>query len=171
MALSHSILWWWFSSEVMPDSCDPMDCSLPGSSVRGIFQSRILWWVVISFSRRSSWPRNWTWVSCIAGRFFTDCLMKEAQLYPFICRWTFRCCTLLRFETLALPHGLTTTLLQTCFFPLCQVENPQSSPRLSDHLLCTRVSWSGPCSISTWPFLAETWGLGHVGYKVHLQWK
>ena len=66
----------------------------------------------------SSQPRNWTWVSCIAGRFFTDWAMKEAQLYPFICQWTFRCNTFLRFETLALPHGLTTILLQICFF-LC----------------------------------------------------
>ena len=49
-----------------------MDCSLPGSSVRGIIQARILEWVAISFSRGSSQPRNRTWVSCIAGRFFTD---------------------------------------------------------------------------------------------------
>ena len=50
---------------------DPMDCSLPGSSVSGIFQARILKWVVISFSRGSSRPRDWTCASCIAGRFFT----------------------------------------------------------------------------------------------------
>ena len=37
---------------------DPMDCSLPGSSVYGIFQARILEWVAISFSRRSSQPRD-----------------------------------------------------------------------------------------------------------------
>ena len=42
-----------------------MDCSLPGSSVHGIFQARILEWVAISFSRGSSWPRNWTGVSCV----------------------------------------------------------------------------------------------------------
>ena len=36
--------------------CDPMDCSLPGSSVHGIFQARVLEWVAISFSRRSSNP-------------------------------------------------------------------------------------------------------------------
>ena len=47
-----------------------MDCSLPGSSVHGISQARILEWVVISFSRGSSWSRNRTWVSCLAGRFF-----------------------------------------------------------------------------------------------------
>ena len=51
--------------------CDPMGCSLPGSSVHGILQARILEWVVIPFSRGSSQPRNQTWVSCIAGRCFT----------------------------------------------------------------------------------------------------
>ena len=95
-----------------PTLCNPMDCSLPGSSVHGILQARILeWvampphppgdlpnlgieprsptlqavlyclshqgsprileWVAYPFSRGSSWPRDWTWVSCIAGRFFT----------------------------------------------------------------------------------------------------
>ena len=51
--------------------CDPLDCSLPGSSVHGIFQARVLEWVAISFSRGSSQPRDWTRVSCIAGRYFT----------------------------------------------------------------------------------------------------
>ena len=51
--------------------CDPVDYGLPGSSVHGIFQARILEWVAISFSRRSSWPRNWTRVSHIVGRCFT----------------------------------------------------------------------------------------------------
>ena len=51
--------------------CDPMDCSLTGSSIHGIFQARILEWVAISFSRRSSQPRDWTWVSHIVGRCFT----------------------------------------------------------------------------------------------------
>ena len=50
---------------------DPMDCSLPGSSVHGIFQARVLEWVAISFSRGSSQPRDWTQVSCIAGIHFT----------------------------------------------------------------------------------------------------
>ena len=48
-----------------------MDCSPPGSSVHGILQARILEWVAISISRESSWPRDRTRVSCIAGRFFT----------------------------------------------------------------------------------------------------
>ena len=48
-----------------------MYCSLPGSSIHGIFQARVLEWVAISFSRGSSRPRDWTQVSCIAGRHFT----------------------------------------------------------------------------------------------------
>ena len=51
--------------------CDPMDCSLSGSSVHGIFQARLLEWIAISFSRGSSRPRNRTPVSRIAGRCFT----------------------------------------------------------------------------------------------------
>ena len=53
---------------------DPMDCSLPDSSVHGILQARILELVAIAFSRGSSRPRDQTLVSCIsciAGRFFT----------------------------------------------------------------------------------------------------
>ena len=53
-------------------------CSPPGSSVHGILQARILEWVAISFSRGSSWPRDWTQVSCTAGSFFTDWATKEA---------------------------------------------------------------------------------------------
>ena len=51
--------------------CEPMDCSLPGSSVHGILQARILELVAIPFSRDLLDPgRDWTQVSCIAGRFF-----------------------------------------------------------------------------------------------------
>ena len=58
--------------------CDLVDYSPPGSSVRGILQARILRWAAIPFSRRSSQPRDWTWVSCIAGRFSTIWATKEA---------------------------------------------------------------------------------------------
>ena len=60
--------------------CDPMDCSLPGSSVHGIFQARVLEWAAISFSKESSRPRDWTWVSRIAGRHFTIWATREAKL-------------------------------------------------------------------------------------------
>ena len=68
-----------WSLSVVSDSLWPMDCSLPGSSVRGIFQASILEWVTISSPRGSSWPRKWTWVSCIAGRFFTNWVTREAH--------------------------------------------------------------------------------------------
>ena len=56
--------------------CNPMDCSLPGSSVCGILQARILEWVAIPFSRASSQPRDQTQLSCIAGGFFKNCNKK-----------------------------------------------------------------------------------------------
>ena len=61
----------------MSDSCDHMDCSLPGSSVHGILQARILEWVAISFSRGASWPRDRILVSCTTGKFFTDWVTRE----------------------------------------------------------------------------------------------
>ena len=54
-----------------PTLCDPVDCSLPGSSIHGIFQASILEWVAISSSRGSSWPWDRTWVSHVVGRWFT----------------------------------------------------------------------------------------------------
>ena len=48
--------------------CDPVDCSLPDSSVHGILQARILEWVAISSSKGSSQPRDRTHVSCIGRR-------------------------------------------------------------------------------------------------------
>ena len=57
-------------AQLCPTLCDPVDCSLPGFSVHEIFQARILEWVTISFSRRSSQPRDQTQVSHIGGRHF-----------------------------------------------------------------------------------------------------
>ena len=62
-----------------PTLCDPMDCSLQGSSIHGIFQARVLEWVTISFSRGFSRPRDRTWVSRIADRHFTIWATREAS--------------------------------------------------------------------------------------------
>ena len=51
--------------------CDPVDCNPPSSSVHGILQARILEWVAIPSSRGFSQPKDGTWVSHTAGRFFT----------------------------------------------------------------------------------------------------
>ena len=61
--------------------CDPMDRRLPGSSVHGILQARILEWVAMPSSRGSSQPRDWNQVSHIAGRFFTIWATREAHEY------------------------------------------------------------------------------------------
>ena len=56
-------------------------CSPPGSSVHGILQARRLEWLAMPSSRGSSRTREWTWVSCTAGRFFTVWDTKEAHVY------------------------------------------------------------------------------------------
>ena len=55
-----------------PILCDPMNCSPLGSSVHGILQARMLEWVAIPSSRGSSWPRDWTCVSCV-GKLILHC--------------------------------------------------------------------------------------------------
>ena len=64
--------------------CNPMDCSLPSSSVHGIFQAIVLEWIAISFSRGSSWTRDQTWVSRIVDRRFTAWATREVQWFTNI---------------------------------------------------------------------------------------
>ena len=81
-SVSHSVV----------SDCDTMDCSPPGSSVHlqvRILQVRILEWVTIPFSRGSSWPRDWTWISCNVGRFFTIWVCEKVPVcekaHPTLC--------------------------------------------------------------------------------------
>ena len=60
-----------------------MGCNLPGSSVHGILQARILEQVAIPFSRVSSQPRDWTCIFCIAGIFFTISVTREAHIRQY----------------------------------------------------------------------------------------
>ena len=66
--------------------CDLMDGSPSGSSVHGILQARTPEWVAIFFSRGSSPLRDHTWVSYIAGKFFTNWDTREAQTQLWVCR-------------------------------------------------------------------------------------
>ena len=57
-----------------------MECSLPGSSVYGIAQARILEWLAIFFSRGFSWPRDWSHISCIGRRILYHWATLEADI-------------------------------------------------------------------------------------------
>ena len=70
-------------AQLCPTLCDPMDCSLPGSSIRGILQARILEGVAISFSRGSSRPRDRTLVSHTVGRLYRLSHQRRADRKPY----------------------------------------------------------------------------------------
>ena len=76
------MLWWRVKWSEVAQSCltlcDPMDCSLPGSSIHWSFQARVLEWVAIAFSRGSSPPMDRTWVLHIIGRRFIIWATREA---------------------------------------------------------------------------------------------
>ena len=65
-------------AQACPTLCDPMDYSLPDSSVIKILQARILEWIAIPFSRGFLQPRDQTWVTCITGKFSTLSATREA---------------------------------------------------------------------------------------------
>ena len=73
----------WVAS-VVSDSWDPMDCSLPGSSICGILQARILEWLAVSYSKEPSRPKDQTCVSYVslAGRLFTTSGTWEKPSIP-----------------------------------------------------------------------------------------
>ena len=101
--------WKWKESEVAqlcPILCDPMDRSLPGSSVRGIFQAIVLEWIAISFSRGSSRPRDGTQDSRIVDRRFTVWATREANDYGHLRSVSFN-----PFNTLFIYSGYNSSML------------------------------------------------------------
>ena len=87
------------SPSVMSGSLQPPDWSLSAYSIHGIFQARILEWVAITYSRESSWPRDWTWSLALQ----TDSLLsgneseshsKSLQPHGLSRWWSRRTCTL-----------------------------------------------------------------------------
>ena len=70
-------------AQLCPTLCDPMDCSPPGSSVHGILHAKILEWVAVSFSRGSSWPRDWIQMSFI-GRWILYHWALPLDIYSHI---------------------------------------------------------------------------------------
>ena len=84
---THESVWKCQSLQLCLTLWDPLDYSPPGSSVHGILQARILEWVAMPFSRGSSWPRDQTQVSCIAGRFLIIGTTREAHIYTYMLIW------------------------------------------------------------------------------------
>ena len=76
-------------AQLCPTLCDAMDCNPPCSSVHGILHARTLKWVAIPFSRISSWPRDWTQISCTADRFFILWATRETNSYRYGYRWRY----------------------------------------------------------------------------------
>ena len=74
----NSVRW-----SILSDSLRSLGLQPTGSRVHGISQARILEWLAIRFSRGSSWPRNQTWIFCIAGRFFTIWATICSQIITF----------------------------------------------------------------------------------------
>ena len=111
--------------------CDPMDCSLPGSSVHGILQARILEWVAMPSSRGSSWPRDLTWISCIAGRFFNLRATGKSSILHIV-KYTFQCYSLKSSYSFLLPwhwhlrkicnrSGNKTKVIRIPWFPIVDI--------------------------------------------------
>ena len=88
-----------------PTLCDPMNYKVPG-----ILQARILEWVAFPFSRGSSQPRDWTQVSCTAGRFFTSWATRETCVCACVCA---RVCALVCTHTM--QNSVFTSPIKTGF--------------------------------------------------------
>ena len=120
-----------------PTIYNPPDCGQPSSSVRGVFQARILEWVAISSSRGSSWPRDRTRVSCIASRLFTTETLEKPLNKQY-----FSLIVLIRPKFLLLDsHGIA--VLSDGFI----VGYKQASMSLENHLsfrLFAQLMWEGP---------------------------
>ena len=127
-----------------------MDCSLSGSSVHGIFQARILKWVAISFSRRSSQPRDWTPVSHYDA---VDALPSEP---PGKYRWTPVSRSLSRIWSLSISAAtIPSCLVRRNYFEITLPKfpslwgDPYFTPRRFLSYKCNPVT-SG-AELSAWP--------------------
>ena len=132
----------------MSDFCDHMDCSLPGFSVHGILQARILEWFAIPFSRGSSWLKDWTQTSCITDRIFTIWATTEAlEAWAAAAAKSHQLCLTLCDPIDGSPPGSPIPgILQArvgCQFLLqwVQVKVAQSCPTLSDPMDCSLHPW------------------------------
>ena len=144
-------------SKLVTQSCqtlwDPMDCSPPGSFIHGILQARVWEWVAIPFSRGSSQPRDWSWVSHITGRFFNIWSTREALMEnSFFTEYILWACI---------------TYRQCCYIQVCH-----PCPRGSYTLDEETQKWSSKRIITFW--VMKHWSTGALGVLgkggIHVGW-
>ena len=151
-----------------PTLDNPMNCSLPGSSVHGILQARILEWVAIPFCRGSQ-PRDWTQISCIGGEFFTIWATRAASVCWYKCiflvLWQNCCQTNNSNEQTSGDSERQESL--ACCSPWGQ-SRTQLSDRTATTFLwffyywrknCTSVRYLCICSVVLYFFFPEEWRL------------
>ena len=125
----------------------PMDGRLPGSSVHGTLQARILEWVAVLSSRGSSRPRNQTHISgisCIAGGFFTHWVTREAcPTRLHVVKGRRAICSCVASQTLnvswTLPANTQRKKKKKCIFPELCISSISASKSLGHKLL--RAAW------------------------------
>ena len=137
---------------VMSDSVTPWTRAHQAALSMGVLQARTLERVAISFSSGSSQPRDWTWVSCIAGGFFTHWATREAH-----CRiWAYQSETTLSYIVRevssvlsSLPPGETTYRKYWCSACQWTPRNARWHPALASHICPEnrkrQVLPQGPC--------------------------
>ena len=129
-----------------PTLWDCMDCSLPESSIHGIFQARVLEWVAISFSRGSSFSRDQPWGSWIAGGCLLFQLLWKHQTADWLETKGWLCWLLINSPTMNQKNVYKLIMKPTTPFPhlIFKTFSPQSSgnsrmlsPGCMDNLLRT----------------------------------
>ena len=124
-----------------------MDWGPPGFSVCGILKASILEWVAIPFSRGCSWPRDWTPVSCITGRFFTSWTTHSyTYIFPLFLFWFFPF-VVVQSDSLR-PYGLQHTgvpclslSLKVCPTSCSVVNSPWCYPTISYSATLSHSYW------------------------------
>ena len=107
--------------------CNPVDCSLSGSSAHGIFQARILEWVSISSSRGSSWHRDGIHVSCIGKWILYPSLSWLCNIYfpaIYVSSWQKARCLLRPIPPAKNLHNLHIREGHTFFFSVVSDMHP-----------------------------------------------
>ena len=150
--------------------CDAMYYSLPGSSVHGIFQARILDCIATAFSRGSSQPRDRTWVSCIGRWFLYHWPIWEAQIIAISNRTPL-------FWKAALLCPFSGKLLLLCWVVsyLALPDSAQASPLSSLSSFLLRCYLSHPMIITSYPHVSlsrlSNWAATHWHAGLHYQYK